>query len=407
MSNSLKVTTLQKVTMSELAPVITPPTLGVYQFKGTVGEGAFSIVKLALNKKTMEYYACKIIPRERLQNSNLEERFEVEIRIGQQMHHPGIVQIVDLLKDSRNYYVMMEFCPNGDFFQFIVDNGRLQEKEAAFYMKQILEALKYIHSIGIAHRDLKPENLLLDHQNNIKISDFGLSRYVEKNGLVETPCGSPCYASPECLSGEPYNGLTSDIWSCGVILYAALTGQLPWTKRNQQQLFDQIKRGEYTIPNFLSNDCRSFISGLMTVDIKKRLTVEQALSHPWMKDAKDPERTEVKHPPQLVSLKKVDKFFEQENDLFDFQINIKPLSSRDQTFQEASRLINGYRLVGLPPIVKQRTTNEPPQPSKQMPRRAMSRIIPPKTISSSKALNRAIQTRSSKKHIGITRPINK
>lgn len=331
--------------MGESQQIITPQTLGNYIFKGSVGEGAFSIVKLVLNQKTKQYYACKIVPRDRLIASSLEERFEVEIRIDQQLHHPGIVQIVDLLQDKNNYYVVMEFCPNGDLFQFIVDNGHLTEDVGAFYMKQILEALKYVHSLGIAHRDLKPENLLLDAKNNIKISDFGLSRYVDTNGLVNTPCGSPCYASPECLSGSAYEGCSSDVWSCGVILYAALTGQLPWTKRNQQQLFEQIKRGEYTIPNFLSDECRDFISKLMTVSTNQRITIDQALQHPWiLKYTNGQIRTDIGDQPKLVSIKAVDRFFgidkDEDDDDFLAKTEPTPRTSRLYSFQEASRVLS-------------------------------------------------------------------
>jgi len=346
--------------MGESNVVDAPNQIGNYQFRGNIGEGAFSIVKLAMNTETKEYFACKIISRQRLFSAQLESRFEVEIRIDQQLHHSGIVQIIDLLKDEKNFYVIMEFCPNGDFFQFIIDNGKLKESVAADYMRQIFDSLKYVHSFSIAHRDLKPENLLLDHNNQIKISDFGLSRYVGKNGLVDTPCGSPCYASPECLSGKSYDGCMSDIWSCGVILYAAMTGQLPWTKRNQQQLFDQIKRGEYTIPNYLTDNCRGFIRGLMTVDISKRLTIEQALEHPWLKTSESIKRPLIYKQPRLVSLKQVDRFFDVDNEIFGENNRInddRPPTSRQKTFFETSKILQN--LPGLPPIRKKPTNDQP------------------------------------------------
>ena len=259
-----------------------PPSIGRYILKGEIGHGAFSTVRLCQDGETGQFYACKIIARSRLLMHNLESRFENEIRINQQLHHPGVVALYDLLKDDSNFYIIVEFCPNGELFSHVVDQGRLDESQAKIFISQVLFALQYVHSLGICHRDLKPENLLLDQYGMVKISDFGLSRFVGPNGLVSTPCGSPCYASPECVSGHPYDGRKSDIWSCGVISYAILTGQLPWTKRNQQQLFEQIKRGEYTIPSYLSDKCRSFIAGLMTVNIEYRMTIEQALHHDWL-----------------------------------------------------------------------------------------------------------------------------
>ena len=288
-----------------------PHKIGGYTLRGTVGDGAFSVVKLAYNDELGQYFACKIVPKSRLSSHNLEQRFELEIRINQQMHHSGIVGLIDILKDELNYYVIMEFCPNGELFQYIVDRGKLSEEDAKPKIMQILQTLQYIHSMNVTHRDLKPENILIDQYGQLKISDFGLSRFLDASGLANTPCGSPCYASPECISGHPYDGRTTDVWSCGVILYAMVTGQLPWTKRNQTQLFEQIRKGEYTIPDHVSLQCASFIRGLMTVDKDKRLTIEQALAHPWL--AAVPTFIFQKSSQQsCVSLKKVDEFFNKD-----------------------------------------------------------------------------------------------
>ena len=284
-----------------------PNKIGPYMLRGTIGEGAFSIVKLAFDSVNKLYYACKIVPKSRLSSNSLEKRFEEEIRINQQLHHPGLVSLIDIIQDEQNYYVVMEFCPNGELFQYIVDRGRLLEDEAKPKIKMILESVKYIHQLGITHRDLKPENILLDQYGQPKISDFGLSRFVGPDNLVSTPCGSPCYASPECISGSAYNGITSDVWSCGVVLFAMVTGQLPWTKRNQQQLFEQIRSGEYTIPSFLSQQCSSIIKGLMTVDITKRLTIDDALNHPWLASTKVVDV--VQSTSAYVSMKRVDEYF--------------------------------------------------------------------------------------------------
>ncbi|EAY05900.1 CAMK family protein kinase [Trichomonas vaginalis G3] len=289
--------------------VVAPTKIGPYTIRGTVGEGAFSVVKLAYNEEKQQYYACKIVPKSRLSTHHLEKRFELEIRINQQMHHPGIVGMIDILKDKLNYYVIMEFCPNGELFQYIVDHGRLKEDEARPKIRELLKTLDYIHHMGVTHRDLKPENILLDKFGQLKVSDFGLSRFLDSKGLASTPCGSPCYASPECISGKPYDGITSDVWSSGVILYAMVTGQLPWTKRNQTQLFEQIRHGEYTIPSYLSYQCTDFIRGLMTVDNKKRLTIPQALKHPFLSDTQQVELHDV-DASQYISLRRVDDFFD-------------------------------------------------------------------------------------------------
>jgi len=285
-----------------------PPRIGPYRMRGMIGEGAFSVVRLVHQEEQNTYYACKIVPKNRLATPNLKKRFEIEIRVDQQMNHPNIVRLFDILKDVSNYYIIMEFCPSGELFQYIVDNGKLSENESKVKIVQILQAVQYFHSKGISHRDLKPENILLDQFGNIKISDFGLSRYVDAYGLASTPCGSPCYASPECLSGKDYDARKSDVWSCGVILYAMVTGKLPWTKRNQAQLFEQIREGEYIIPPFLSNDCAQFIRGLMTVDNQKRMTIDEALSHPFLSSIHSLPPFDV-FDRNYVSLKRIDRFF--------------------------------------------------------------------------------------------------
>lgn len=139
-----------------------PKTIGQYQIRGTVGEGSFSIVKLAYLPESKKYFACKIIEKGRLQHNDLQKRFECEIRVHQQMHHPGIVELFDLLHDQFFYYVILEFCPGGELFQYIVDRGRLSEDVAKPIMVQILSSLAQIHKLGVSHRDLKPENLLLE-----------------------------------------------------------------------------------------------------------------------------------------------------------------------------------------------------------------------------------------------------
>lgn len=202
----------------------------------------------------------------------------------------------------------MELCTNGELFQYIIENGRLSELESKYFLKQILDALQYVHSLGIVHRDIKPENLLISADGQIKISDFGLSRFVNSTGLADTPCGSPCYASPECIKGGSYDGRKSDIWSVGVVAYAMVTGELPWTRKNQIQLFDQICKGDYIIPSYVSDGCRHFIHCLMEPNPEIRYSIQQALTHPWIASA--PAQRVLNNETHLrISLKYLDRFF--------------------------------------------------------------------------------------------------
>ena len=259
----------------------------------------------------------------------------------------------------------MEFCPKGELFQYIVERKKLSEDEAKNLILQVMDAVKYLHSIGVLHRDLKPENILMDQSFHIKISDFGLSKFVGKSSIVNTPCGSPCYASPECISGKPYNGKTNDVWSVGVILYAMVTGQLPWTKRNQAQLFEQIKKGEYTIPHHVSKTCGDLIKKLLTVDCKKRITLDKAMAHPWFADRKP-----TPAPPtvqKMVSLKKVDEFFHRDAS-FDCEDVIaasnanRQKSTRALTFEATAK-----RIRGSPTKPRSRKTTANPSSPRRKP----------------------------------------
>lgn len=293
--------------MSNAAPAT---FIGPYHLKATLGQGAFSTVKLAVHKVTKENYACKIIPRSTIETQDLKNRFELETRILQQMRHPHIVQLFDILKDASSYYVIMELCPNGELFQFIVSKRFLQETEAKFYFKQICEAMHFIHRSGVVHRDLKPENILLDSENRVKISDFGFSRYTGKSSIVKTTCGSPCYASPECISGQSYDGYKNDIWSLGIIVYAMVTGQLPWTKKAQSELFAQISSADYKIPNYVSEPLKKLIRSMLNIKQEERPTIEQILEDPWLQEADYVIPPEI--PPPAVTLKSLDLFFQRE-----------------------------------------------------------------------------------------------
>lgn len=141
-------------------------------------------------------------------------------------------------------------------------------------MHQIIEGVEYIHNLGVAHRDLKPENLLLQNDRNIVIVDFGLSNTFKDVGLLKTACGSPCYAAPEMIAGKQYDGRKTDIWSCGVILYAMLCGYLPFEEDNTQLLYKKILTADFHIPRFVSVDAKDLIRNILMIDPNNRFSIE-------------------------------------------------------------------------------------------------------------------------------------
>ena len=239
--------------------------IGNYQIKQTLGEGTFGKVKLGIYIPTNEKVAIKIIEKARMTDKDDAERLKREFDMLSKFNHPNVILVTEIFESSDSYYSVMEYCEKGELFNYIVDKKRLSENESAFFYYQIIQGLEYIHSLGIVHRDLKPENLLLSKEHLLKIIDFGLSNYFTKGQqeLLSTPCGSPCYASPEMVAGKKYDGMKIDIWSTGIILFAMLCGYLPFEDKNNDVLFDKILECKIDFPEFLSDEPKDLINHIL------------------------------------------------------------------------------------------------------------------------------------------------
>jgi serine/threonine protein kinase len=316
-----------------------PATIGNYELRGTIGAGAFATVKLGYRADRDVYCAVKIILKSKMQSPEYSGLFERELRVFQQLRHPRVVQLYDLAQDDNFYYIMMEYCPNGELFAHIVSMGKLPEEETRLLFKDVMDALGSVHQLGIAHRDIKPENIFIDNEGMLKLGDFGLARYLTSEGLATTGCGSPCYTAPEVLSGKPYPARKSDMWSCGVLLFTMVTGQLPWTQRNQVQLFRQIRRGAYAIPKTVSAECSDLIRSLMAVNLEKRLDVPGVLAHPWMADVADRGVTFYEKP--TVSLRTLDLFLDCDVKEKSVELGKRVASFRMKGFEKEAKRITG------------------------------------------------------------------
>ncbi|XP_065310808.1 maternal embryonic leucine zipper kinase-like isoform X2 [Dermacentor albipictus] len=217
----------------------------------TIGSGGFAKVKLGLHILTGEKVAIKIMDKRSL-GEDLP-RVKLEITALKDLSHQNICKLYQVIETSTKIYLVLEYCPGGELFDYIVEKERLSEGEARHFFRQIVSAVAYIHSQGYAHRDLKPENLLLDENHNLKLIDFGL-------------CARP----------------KVDIWSMGVLLYALLCGCLPFDDENVAVLYRKIQLGEYDCPLWLSSSSVELLSEMMTVVPEKRISITQLLNHPWL-----------------------------------------------------------------------------------------------------------------------------
>ena len=257
------------------------PNKGPYLLGEPLGEGAFAKVRLATQIHIKEKCAIKIVDKRLLEDTKDIQRLKKEIKILKNIRHKNIIQLFDIMESKTNLYFVMEYCKGGELFDYIVKNKRLKENEACKFFQQIINGVEYLHKQGIIHRDLKPENLLLDYNNNIKISDFGLSTFFTKNHYLQTACGTPSYAPPEMLEGLQYNGEASDIWSCGIILYAMLCGTLPFTESKEEIIVRKIKTHDYSIPKYLSNEAQDMLNHILKINPEERFTIEGIKKHPW------------------------------------------------------------------------------------------------------------------------------
>ena len=255
--------------------------IGNYIIKKTLGKGTFAKVKLAIQLPKKNKVAIKIIEKKILKEEDDLIRLKREFEMLTQFNNPNVISVTEIFENYEAYFTVMEYCEGGELFNYIVENKILSEEKSAFFFYQLINGLEYIHSLGIVHRDLKPENLLLTGDLIIKIIDFGLSNYFNKknNKLLSTPCGSPCYASPEMLSGKGYDGFKIDIWASGIILFAMLCGYLPFDHKDNYKLFEKILECKITYPKYLSDESKDLIKKILVPDPRKRITIPEIKKH--------------------------------------------------------------------------------------------------------------------------------
>ncbi|KAM6972612.1 maternal embryonic leucine zipper kinase [Aplochiton taeniatus] len=252
-----------------------------YEVYETIGSGGFAKVKLGRHIMTGEKVAIKIMDKKDLGDDL--PRVKVEIEAMKNLSHQHVCRLYHVIETSSKIYMVLEYCPGGELFDYIIAKDRLSEEETRVFYRQIVSALAYVHSQGYAHRDLKPENLLIDENHNLKLIDFGLCAK-PKGGMgyeLMTCCGSPAYAAPELIQGKAYIGSEADVWSMGVLLFALLCGYLPFDDDNCMVLYRKITKGKYDNPRWLSPGSVLLLNQMMQVEPKRRVTVRQLLDHPW------------------------------------------------------------------------------------------------------------------------------
>jgi calcium/calmodulin-dependent protein kinase I len=254
-----------------------------------IGVGGFSVVKEATSRVDGEKFAVKIIEKNAIKDELKLVKREVDVM--KKTKHPNILQLHEIFEDDEYVYIVMELIDGSELFDRIVEKGFYSERDAVNIVRQIVEAVAYLHDINIVHRDLKPENLLCSGSGEneiVKIADFGLSKFHSGTDKLMTSCGTPGYVAPEVLLSEVYDN-SVDMWGIGVITYILLAGYPPFYDENNRDddtaLFEKVIHVEYDFDDEcwdeISELARDFIKSLLIKDPSDRLSAKQALKHEW------------------------------------------------------------------------------------------------------------------------------
>ncbi|KAF1811337.1 Pkinase-domain-containing protein, partial [Eremomyces bilateralis CBS 781.70] len=299
---------------------------GDYILGQTIGEGEFGKVKMGWKREGGVQVAIKLIRRESLgTNPSRLPKIHREIAILGQLQHPNIVRLHEMVETERHIGIILEYASGGELFDYILNHRYLKDNAARRLFAQLVSGVGYLHKKGIIHRDLKLENLLLDRNRNIIITDFGFANtfnphdelddeielnlgnrdFVKRAGLdnlgpdghrrgdlMQTSCGSPCYAAPELVvSDSLYTGRKVDVWSCGVILYAMLAGYLPFDDDpanpdgdNINLLYKYIVSTPLTFPEYVTPHARDLLKRILVPDPRKRADLFEVARHSWLSE---------------------------------------------------------------------------------------------------------------------------
>ncbi|XP_069480507.1 death-associated protein kinase 2 isoform X2 [Ambystoma mexicanum] len=264
----------------------------VYEIGEELGSGQFAIVKKCKEKSTGIEYAAKFIKKRQSRASRRgvrREEIEREVDILQHVQHPNIVTLHDVYENRTDVVLILELVSGGELFDFLAQKESLSEEEATRFIKQILDGVSYLHAKKIAHFDLKPENIMLLDKNipipHIKLIDFGLAHKREDGVEFKNIFGTPEFVAPEIINYEPL-GLPADLWSIGVITYILLSGASPFLGDTKQETLANITAVSYEFDeeffSHTSDLAKDFIRKLLVKDTRKRLSIKEALTHPWI-----------------------------------------------------------------------------------------------------------------------------
>ncbi|KAK8806980.1 hypothetical protein WA158_003739 [Blastocystis sp. Blastoise] len=265
-------------------------TVKDFEILKVIGKGSFGKVFQVRKKDSGKIYAMKVLKKSCIEKKHQIEHTKTERNILGKVSHPFIVNLNYAFQTRDKLYFILDFCSGGELFYHLGKERKFTEERSKFYAAEITLALEHLHRYGVIYRDLKPENVLLTEEGHVALTDFGLS----KEG-VDSPftgaksfCGTPEYLAPEVLNRTGH-GKAVDWWSLGALLYEMLTGWPPFYSKDQERLFNKIKKAPLEIPANIPAEASDLLTKLLERDVTKRLgsgptDAEEIKNHPFFKN---------------------------------------------------------------------------------------------------------------------------
>jgi serine/threonine protein kinase len=258
-----------------------PRQIQRYSYVVTLGSASSSVVVLVTDGQGHQF-AAKVVSREGLVQEQRMEYFERELRLLEFIHHPNIVKLQEVVYLQNLIAVIMEYCEQGDLFDYLLHCGPLRPAAIRRFLYQILKALECLHEKGYAHRDLKPENIFVDKNGRVKVGDFGLAK--ASQGLSSTMCGTLYYTAPEVLEEHHYDARKADMWSIGILIYVMANRALPWVAADSASISAEIKRGLIRLPPDFPFELANLIQMCTALNPQDRPTPGDLLNTVWISE---------------------------------------------------------------------------------------------------------------------------
>ncbi|CAI2362319.1 unnamed protein product [Moneuplotes crassus] len=266
---------------------IPPTSLDFYKIVKLIGKGAFGKVTLGIHKLTGKQVAIKTIEKEYMKDEFSRRKVFQEVYILKKTRHSNVIRLFEVFESTNHFLIVMEYAGRGDLLQHVKNKGRLREKEARHFFKNILYGLGHCHCRSVLHRDVKLDNILIDEKKGVKICDFGVSKIIKKNQKINEQCGTPAYIAPEIIADKGYYGFYVDIWSLGILLYAMVCGAVPFKAGNMQELYENIINEGFSFPVCLSKPVKDLIRKMLNKVPEKRILIPDILTHEWVTSSED------------------------------------------------------------------------------------------------------------------------